>query len=136
MWVKHRCISKSLDCTFWRPLTRISIRILYGYLVRNCVHAKNKICARQFKTIVHAPLCDDWMNQRCDCHCWNEKRFDKNCFPHCAYKITLDRWSIYHLYIMSSSVITSHRCHRISSLYLSHYMIITYARTFLTHQTF
>ena len=47
MWVKHRCISKSLHCTFWRPLTRISTRILYFYLVRNCVHAVHKICARQ-----------------------------------------------------------------------------------------
>ena len=45
-----------------------------------------------------APLCDDSKNQRCDCHCWNEKRFDKKCFPYYAYKITLGCLSIYHLY--------------------------------------
>ena len=45
-----------------------------------------------------APVCDDSKNQRCDCHCWNEKRFDKKCVPYYAYKITLGCWSIYHLY--------------------------------------
>jgi hypothetical protein len=86
------------------------------------------------KTILHAPLCDDSKNQKCECRWWNEKHFDKNGFHIMPTRLRLiaDRFIVF---IMSSSVITSHRCHRIWSLYLSH-IIIMDARTFLTHQTF